>query len=174
MTAGKTYVLKDNRTGKESEYFTEFRFEKKESSFVFEFFCEKSCRFSACEGFNTAIYKGDVCEIFISVGGDRNVYYELEVAPNNSRFFKKIVFDGEQRHATEVADSFSSQVKNYKNGYSVVMEVPFKSIEYREDVETFFNAYRIETENGETDKFLLALSPTLSGSYHKPKYFVEM
>lgn len=174
MTANKTYILKDNRTGKDSEYLTEFRFVKNENSFTFEFYCEKSCRFSACEGFNTAIYNGDVCEIFISVGGNRNVYYELEVAPNNSRFFKKVVNDGGKRQSTEVADTFSSQVKDYKNGYSVVMEVPFESIEYREDVKTFFNAYRIETENGETDKFLLALSPTNSGTFHKPEYFSEM
>lgn len=174
MTADKTYYLKDNRTGKESEYITEFRFKKKENSFVFEFFCEKSCRFSACEGFNTAIYDGDVCEIFISADGNRNVYYELEVAPNNSRFFKKVVNNGGKRQSTEVEDAFSSQVKDYKNGYAVVMEVPFESIEYREDAETFFNAYRIETENGEKDKFLLALSPTLSGTFHKPEYFVKI
>ena len=40
--------------------------------------------------------------------------------------------------------------------------------------EVVFNAYRIETEGGEPDKNLLALSPTLCGTFHMPQFFIDI
>ena len=52
--------------------------------------------------------------------------------------------------------------------------IPDKAICLNQNGETFFNAYRIETEGGTPEKNLLALNPTLCGSFHMPQFFIPL
>ena len=70
--------------------------------------------------------------------------------------------------------AFEADVTDYKNGYSVEIRTPDAAIGVKENGEVVFNAYRIETEGGEPDKNLLALSPTLCGTFHMPQFFIDI
>ena len=61
-----------------------------------------------------------------------------------------------------------------ENCYSVNIFVPNEVIGVKKFGEVVFNAYRIETEGGEPDKNLLALSPTLCGTFHMPQFFIDI
>ena len=54
------------------------------------------------------------------------------------------------------------------------MFVPNEVIGVKKFGEVVFNAYRIETEGGEPEKNLLALNPTLCGTFHMPQFFIDI
>ena len=58
--------------------------------------------------------------------------------------------------------------------YRIKFSVPLDKIGYNEKIGIRYNAYRIETEGGITDKNLLALNPTLSDTFHKPEFFIKL
>lgn len=166
--------LKDNRTGEDTPFKTEIEYERRENGLFFAFDCENSKLFSAYDEDNAPIYKGDVAEVFICTCGDRHKYFELEVAPNGKVFFAKILNKDGIHIELLNPKSIKAEAFLRENGYSVNMFVPNEVIGVKKFGEVVFNAYRIETEGGEPDKNLLALSPTLCGTFHMPQFFIDI
>ena len=166
--------FKNSRTGEDIPFTTEFTLEKKDGFFEVEYKCKNSKFYSANTGYNTPIYEGDVCEIFISLADDIYTYYEIEVAPNNSVFFKKVVNKGDKRQAFAEENTLKTSVEINGNDYTVKMIIPYASVNYDVNKGAYFNAYRIETEGGYRDKNLLALNPTMSDTFHQPDKFIKL
>ena len=163
--------LQDNRIGGAASFKTAFDCGRKGSYLTFSFDCENSQRFSAYSEDNEPIYLGDVVEIFIGVGENPKKYFELEVAPNGTKFFAGIHNDGELK-VKLLEPIFKAEIENTESGYRVSISLPESAIGVSGDEKLYFNAFRIETEGGETEKYLQALSPTYSGSFHVPKFFI--
>lgn len=166
--------LKDNRTGEDTPFKTEIEYERRENGLFFAFDCENSKLFSACDEDNAPIYKGDVAEVFICACGDRRKYFELEVAPNGKVFFAKILNKDGIHIELLNPKSIKAEAFLRENGYSVNIFVPNEVIGVKKFGEVVFNAFRIETEGGEPEKNLLALSPTLCGTFHMPQFFIDI
>lgn len=169
----KTY-LKNNYTGEETPFKTVLDYGRYDGGLYFDFDCENSRLFSAYDKDNEPIYKGDVVELFICVGGDRRKYFEIEVAPNGAVFFAAIRNENGLHAKMLDTKSLAAKVTLREGGYRVEIKVPFAALGANGFGETVFNAYRIETEGGVPEKNLLALSPTLCGSFHMPQFFVPL
>lgn len=166
--------LKDNRTGEKTPFETKLEWERLEDKLVFKFDCENSELFSAYDEDNKPIYNGDVVELFICTCGDRRKYYEIEIAPNGRKFFASILNkDGIHAEMLDVS-KLDAKVTARENGYSVEIVVLNEVIGVKKFAEVVFNAYRIETEGGIPEKNLLALNPTLCGSFHMPQFFIDI
>ena len=169
------YTLKDNRTGGKAVYKTTVDVFLDEKYVNFEFDCKNSKFNSAYEGFNTNLYEGDVCEAFICTDGSRQIYYEIEVAPNNSVFFKRVENYGDgKRKSFPMPDVIVSSVELGSKDYSISIKVPLKDIGYSTENGILFNAYRIDTDGCESERHLFAINPTLSGSFHRPDFFIKL
>ncbi len=177
------FVLKNSRTGEDfPEYFTTLEVVKTQTHLSFSFDCKNSMFYSAGNEYNSDIYTGDVCEAFICVGEDLSWYYEIEVAPNNCQFLFKMHNVSEtleniklEQYPISKDDNFLvSEVVRYDNNYKVNFSVPLDKIGYDPNIGILFNAYRIETEGGYTDRHLLAVNPTLCETFHAPHKFIKL
>lgn len=162
--------LKENVTGGETQFTTLLDYSRVGNNLRFHFSCENSKLFSAYSEDNEPIYCGDVCEVFLSVDGKLNEYFEIEVAPNGTVFFAKILNDNGLK-ATFLKKNFKTSVTLTEKGYDVEIVIPYSSLGAGEHP-IYFNAFRIETEGGIPDKNLLALSPTLKTTFHVPEKFI--
>ena len=162
--------LKDSKTGQTAKYQTVLEYSRVGNSLRFKFTCKNSKFFSAYSEDNEPIYEGDVCEVFLSTGGKINEYYEIEVAPNGTVFFAKIVNDGGLK-TSFLEKNFSSNVTLNSDGYDVEITIPFESVAIGKHP-VYFNAYRIETQGG-SEQTLMALNPTLCPSFHVPEKFIQ-
>ena len=143
---------------------------------AFDFECKNSKFFSWSDKYNDDIWNGDVCEAFISTDGGLDDYYEIEVAPNNTIFLKHIFNDGKSLKAEPVPydDCFvHSEVNIYGNNYRVKFTVELDKMGYNKNIPVLYNAFRIETEGGISNKNLLSLNQTQCDTFHKPEFFVE-
>ena len=176
------YLLKENVCGTDAEYRTELEITEKSGIITFRFKAEHSALFCARRGYNKEHYLGDACEVFIGNSIDRKTYYEIEVSPRNDLFLAKITYNGEDESgAPDLTVNFvpeekcfvKSSVTEIKGGY--VAEISFeKNKIITGDGEIFFNAYRLETDGGEPEKYLFSLNPTLCGKFHVPGKFVRL
>ena len=174
----RTYILKNTRTGEEiPEFHTVVNVTLTDKELIFEFDCKNSQCFSAGNKYNDPIFDGDVCEAFICTDGNRNHYYEIEIAPNGTQFLKKVVNLGspDDYELEAVEESFLDvKTEICGNDYKVRFSMPLDKIGYDPKIGILYNIYRIETEGGETDKHLLAMNPTLKSRFHCPEAFVEL
>ena len=170
------YVLKDNRTGGEAIYKTTVEVTIDDKYINFYFDAKTSKLYSAYEGYNTNIYEGDVCEAFICTDGSRNIYYEIEISPNNSIFFKRVEnYGDDNRKSYAMLNTITSSVEINGEDYIAQFSIPLKDIGYDKEIGILFNAYRIDTDGGvKRDGHLFAVNPTLSGTFHKPEFFIEL
>ena len=168
--------LKNSRTGEETEFTTTVVIKMTETELSFEFFCKNSKFFSADNKYNGPIFDGDVCEAFISTDGTINNYYEIEVAPNNCVFLMKITNHGKGDIELEpINECFvESQVVKNGNDYVCKFSVPLDKIGYDKEKGILFNAFRIETDGGTTDKYLIAWQPACDNTFHRPDFFVKL
>ncbi len=158
-------ILKENITGAEACYKTEFKYRKCCKYLCFTFKAHHSALNSYSNKYNDELYRGDVCELFIKYGKE-NHYYEIEVAPNGVTFLADIENIDGNFHGNLINDCFvKTNAKIKKNTYIVRILIP-KSYIKTDKVE--FNAFRIETDGERPEKHLFALHPTLSCSFHKP------
>lgn len=157
--------LLDNRTGEKAKYKTLFYFKETKNNLIFKFKAFHSSLTSFSNVYNDAIYNGDVCEIFIKNSIDH--YFELEVAPNGTKFLSDIEnIDNKIKGTLINRCFFETKVKAKKNKYIVKIILPktnLKTNKYE------FNAFRIETDGEKANKYLFALHPTLSDTFHKIK-----
>ncbi len=171
----KTFILKENITGKDiPEFYTKVDVTLTDTDIIFEFDCKNTQYFSYCEGYNTEIWRGDVCEAYICTDGTSVNYYEIQVTHNNSNYFSK-VYNPDGNYQTTFIDEnpMLSSVEKVDGGYKVRFSIPLKAIGYDEKKGILMNVFRIETEGGIQDKNLLALNPTLTDTYHKPEFFIK-
>lgn len=167
--------LKNNITGEKANYVTAFYSERKNGKTVFRFSAENSRLYCPYKQNNQPLYEGDVCEVFI---GRRDAYYEIEVSPEGNCFFAMIKNDGNGKfHPEKFLDCRDIEYSAEKTdaGYNVTIGVPDAIIlSLCGDGEILFNAFRIETDGGEKEKYLYALSPTLCGTFHLSEAFIRL
>lgn len=166
--------LKNNYTGEETPFKTVLDYGRYDGGLYFNFDCENSQLFSAYDKDNEPIYRGDVAEIFICVCGDRRKYFEIEVAPNGTAFFAAIRNENGLHAKLLDTKTLQAKVTPRDGGYIAEIKIPFAALGYNGFGEIVFNAYRIETEGGVPEKNLLALNPTLCGTFHMPQFFVSL
>lgn len=172
-------TLKNSRTGKEiPEFDTKVNIVLSDNELSFEFFCKNSKFFSASNEYNGPIFDGDVCEAFICTGDDPTKYYEIEVSPNNTQFvsFMKNLGPGkyDAKYISKEDNFLKSEVEINGNDYRLKFWMPLDKIGYSKERGIKFNAYRIETEGGFTDRNLLALNPTMCDTFHVYEKFIEL
>lgn len=174
-------LLKNCESGEKAVYNTHLTVTRNEKTVSFKFVCENSKLFCAHKGYNKFHCDGDVCEIFIGSDNERKSYYEIELSPANDLLLGKITFSGwnaeENKPILElkyVDDCFvKSTVKPIENGYEATITINTDDVKTGEG-KIFFNAFRIETDGGETEKHLFALSPTMRRKFHVPEKFVYL
>lgn len=173
------YLLKENVSGGPAPFDTELEITETDDEYVFVFFAEHSFGYCVCNEYNGPHYKGDVCEIFIGTDPSRKTYYEVEVNPRNALFLAKITYCGNNPKGDPVIEAefvpeedgfVKSSVTVTGGGYTAVIRIRKERVSTGNG-KTFFNAYRIETDGGETEKHLFALSPTLRKKFHVPEKF---
>ena len=172
------YELKNNKTGLPTDYKTTLKILEKNNEVTFNFTCENTSFFCPYEGFYNAIHSlGDMVEILIGSDKDRKFYYEIELSPNNDAFISKIEYKGLSEKNLPVLELtycdnnfLKTSVKTTSNGYTC--NITFnKNDVITGDGELYFNAYRIETDDGVINKHLISLFPTMTGYFHKPESF---
>ncbi|MCQ3035755.1 MAG: hypothetical protein MJ248_06060 [Bacilli bacterium] len=166
--------LKNNITGEEAIYETKFDIKICEGKLVLNYYAKHSQFYSYSDKFNDDIYKGDVVEIFIDVG-QKDHYWEIEVAPNGTVFLADITNDGKSFSGARLKENFvERKVTLYENDYDVLMEIPLDKLGYNPEYGIKYNAYRIDTDGGIENAHLFALSPTMCGSFHKKEAFIKL
>ena len=173
------YNLKNCRDGSDAVYDTTVEISENEGRLYFKFDCKNSKYFCPFHNYNDIHSSGDICEILIGSDPDRKKYFEIEISPENVLMIGLIEKCGEDEDGPVlkldlVDDCFiDSKVTLTDNGY--IAELWFdKSCVRTDESDLFFNAYRIETDGGESEKHLFALSPTMRGKFHTPEYFVYL
>ncbi|MBR2722648.1 MAG: hypothetical protein IKB75_07745 [Clostridia bacterium] len=175
------HPLKDSRTGKEAIYPTTvditvgdgiitFLFEAKHS----DFYCPYHGQYNALHS------EGDVCEVFIGSSEDHLSYYEMEISPKGDLMLGKMRYRGEDGENGPIMDLdfvddcfVTGHAELTEDGYRASFTFPLSAIKTG-DGPIYFNAYRIDTDGGEMDKHLFALSPTMRPWFHTPTYFVNL
>jgi len=167
--------LKDNKTGKQATYKTDFSIELTKKYILVTFIAHSSKFNSYSDKYNDEIYKGDVCELFLATSKNKNRYYEIEVAPNNTAYLAEIYNNNGVLEHYYIEENFlTTNVVKDKDTYKATISIPLEKLKYTSLEDFYFNAFRIETDGGEIEKYLFAFNPTLCGSFHKPEFFVKL
>ncbi len=174
--------LMDSRTGKAPIYDTALQIIRENGYIHFHFTAHCSTCFSPYPNYNDDHFQGDVCEIFIGAGPERNEYYEIELSPAGGLFLAKVTNHGLDPENRPILDLcyierencfVDASVEKIPNGYKAAISVDESALSAGND-DIFFNAYRIETEGRASDLHLFALSPTLQPTFHIPQSFVPL
>ena len=175
------YTLKECRTGKdEHERKSTVEITEKDGVVTFVFTAENSKYWCPYKEYNKIHSEGDICEILIGTDPERKQYYEIEISPHNGLMLAKMEYKGEDEEGPVLGIEFvekafvETQVLLRNNGYVATVKVPLKDINTGKG-EVYFNAYRIDTDDGkfvEDEQLLYALNPTLRGKFHTPDKFV--
>lgn len=166
--------FKDNKTGLEAIYETEFDIKIIDNKLVLNYFAKNSQFFSYSNKYNDDIYNGDVVEVFLDMG-IKDHYWEIEVAPNGTVFLADITNDGKSFSGVRLEDNFVyREVTLFEKDYKVLIELPLDKLGYDPVKGIKYNAYRIDTDGGTPNAHLFALNPTLCGSFHKKESFIKL
>ena len=172
------YELKNCRDGSPATYHTTVDITEKDNVVTFHFEAEHSSFYCPYDEYNGLHSDGDACEVLIGSDPERRVYYEIEISAKGDLMLAEMVnhsVDEKGEPILEihfVEDCFlNSHVVKKGNGYTATVSFD-KSKIMSGDGEIYFNAYRLETDGGETDKHLFALIPTMRPKFHAPSYFV--
>ena len=161
------YILKDNRTGNASPLRTRFSIIRDNSRLKCSFEAYDSSLNSYSSVDNDDLYKGDAVEIFLDFG-DEDRYLEIEVAPNGTKFVAFII-NKEINFIDPNLVETRSVIKG--NDYFVDIDVDLSKFKVNGPIK--FNAYRIETKRIKRDYILLAVNPTLCGTFHVRNSFIK-
>lgn len=174
------YKLKNCRNGEPAAYDSTVEITEQNETLFFRFTAQSSQYYCPNRGYNGIHSEGDACEILIGSDPARKVYYEIEISPENELMIAKMTYGGVNEnnepilHIDFVEKPFvESTVTKTENGY--VAELKFRKKDILSgDGEIYFNAYRLETDGGESEKHLFALNPTMRGKFHVPPYYVYL
>lgn len=173
------YDLKNCRDSSAAVYHTTVEIKRNGGKLHFKFDCKNSQYYCPFHNYNDIHSSGDICELLIGSDPERKKYFEIEISPENVLMIGLIEKCGEDESGPVlkldlVDDCFiESKVTLTTDGY--IAELWFDESYVRTgDNDMFFNAYRIETDGGESEKHLFALNPTMRGKFHTPEYFVNL
>ena len=160
------YLLKNNRDGSPAVYKTTLDVSQDERYIYFDFVAEHSDYYCPYGNYNDIHSCGDAVEVLIGTDPTRKTYYELEVNPNNVKMLAKMTVtelddDGAAKLHIDFVDEkdcfFTSNTAQTPDGYVVCIAVDKNRLNMPVE-QIYFNAYRLETDGGEMEKHLFALS----------------
>ena len=155
--------LKNNFNGEIAKPKTSFEIERIDGCIKATFIAYDSSLISFSDKDNDDLWRGNVVELFLDLG-DKDFYYEFEVAPNGRKFIAKKYID----HLEYLSpSSFKSEVIRDGNNYKATM-----MIEAKTNKEILYNAFRIERK--EKSNVLEALSPTYCDTFHVRDKFIKL
>ena len=166
-------VLKNIINGAPCKNYTGIRLDQVEDYLIIEFRCEYSGRFDTPYArYNDPIYRGEVVEFFIGVEGDE-IYYEFDLAPNNTLFNARIFYHEKYGAFTKVIDEnfVLHSIDLKENEYVAALKIPFEKIGGRNKAYVY-NAYRI-VDNGKEKEFQ-ALNPIGKVDFHCKDKFIKL
>ncbi len=168
-----TDKLKNIIDGTPCENCTRLIVDGDEKYLTIEFHCEYSGKYDTPYArYNDPIYRGEVVEFFVGVKGEE-IYFEFDLAPNDTLFNAKIFYHKEHGAFTKVIDEkfvlHGVEVKDSE--YIACMKIPFEKIGGKAQ-QYIFNAYRI-VSNGEKKEFQ-ALNPIGKIDFHCRDKFIEL
>ena len=171
------HELLNSRNGKKMDFATTVAISETDKDYVFSFYAESSQFYCPYKNYNEDHWEGDVCEVFIGDKDDPMRYFEIEVNPEGSLFFARIFNPGDP-DAIEVElianDMIGYGAEKVGNDYKAEIRVDKAKLNVPVD-RIVFNAFRIETDGGETNKHLIALSPTMyDDQFHVTGAFVPL
>ena len=173
------YYLKNCRDGSKATYNTSVEIKKSNGKLYFKFVCNNSKFYCPFHNYNDIHSSGDICELLIGSDPNRKKYYEIEISPENMLMIGLIEKCGEDENGPILKLQFvdecfiESKITPIENGYIAELWFDERYIRTSND-DVYFNAYRIETDGGESEKHLFALNPTMRGKFHTPEYFVYL
>ena len=168
---GKTYYMRENVTGAESEKCRfRCRFGKREAEFFFD--VKDADLISPFQEDNEDIWQGDAVEVFLSPDGDFARYYELEVSPFGVRFWGEIAFSESMRVLKKLPPPFRAEVTRTEAGYAVHIRLPLSAMQGYDRAAVMLNAFRLD-KKADGRQELYALNPTRCETFHKPEYFLK-
>ena len=174
------YSLKNCRDGSKATYETTVEIKETDGRLYFKFVAKNSQYYCPYHNYNDIHSEGDACELLIGTDPERKQYYEIEISPENKLMIALMTYGGDdvdgepQLNIDFVNESFiDSKVTLTDDGYIAELWFDKKYIRTCDD-DIYFNAYRLETDGGESEKHLFALSPTMRGKFHTPEYFVYL
>ena len=112
---------------------------------------------------NSDLWKDNVVELFLDLG-DKDFYYEFEVAPNGATFTAKKYPSHLEYLPNDIIDSY---VSINGNTYEVELRIDLTKFPKFDSIK--YNAFRIER-----GKLLQALSPTHSDTFHVREKFITL
>lgn len=159
---GQKYYFFDNFKGEiKTKSNVVITFLSNELIFNYEIFDEELV--SPYKEDNEDLYNHDVVEVFISLDGRKEEYFEYELTPFNLRFFgliKNPTLD--KPYLTRITPEFESEVTQFDGGYLAKIIIDLKEKTSLEDV--LLNCYWVDYSNNEC-KFY-SINPTLNPSFH--------
>lgn len=168
-----TDTLKNIIGGTPCENCTTLTLDEDERYLIVKFHCEHKGKYDTPYArYNDPIYRGEVVEFFIGVK-DAEIYFEFDLAPNDTLFNAKIFYHTEHGAFTKVIDEkfVLHGVEHKENKYMAIMKIPFEKIGGKAR-RYIFNAYRIAS-NGEKKEFQ-ALNPVGKIDFHCRDKFIEL
>lgn len=172
------YKLKNCRTGEDAIYDSTVEITEQNDVLTFKFTAESSKYFCPNRSYNGIHSEGDACEILIGSDPNRKTYYEIEISPENELMIAKMTYCGVDEENSPILNIdfvekpfIKSSVQKTNNGYIATVSFDKKNI-LSGNGEIYFNAYRLETDGGESEKHLFALNPTMRSKFHVPPYYV--
>ncbi len=180
MCAVLVYNLKNCRDGSKATYNTTVEITSSNGRLYFKFVAKNSQCFCPYHNYNNLHSEGDACELLIGTDPERRQYYEIEISPENKLMIALMTYCGDDEEGEPqlkldfVQKSFiDSRITLTQDGYIAELWFDERYIRTSED-DIYFNAYRLETDGGESEKHLFALSHTMRGKFHTPEYFVYL
>ena len=168
----KTYYLRENMTGAESEKCRfRCRFGEREAEFFFD--VKDADLISPFKEDNEDVWQGDAVEVFLSPDGDLTRYYELEVSPFGVRFWGEIAFSESMRVLKKLPPPFRAEVTRTEAGYAVHIRLPLAAMQGYDRAAVMLNAFRLD-KKADGGQELYALNPTRCDTFHKPQYFLKI
>lgn len=160
-------VLRENIKGGKPEVKTLVSYHKLGNTLFYKIKAFDSSLKGYSDKDNDTLYRGDTVEVFLDLG-DKDFYYEFEVAPNGAVFVAKKYSD----HLEFINRGFfHAKSKIDGTNYEVKMEIDLSDLGNFGTIK--HNVYRIETKRIKSDYILAALEPTLCNSFHVRSKFIK-
>ena len=172
------YKLKNCRDGSDAPYETTVEITEEGNVLVFKFTAEHTKFYCPHHNYNDIHSEGDACEVLIGTDPERKLYYEIEISPENQLMCALMENKGDDENGVPILEInfidelfVQSKVHCTETSYEATIRFSKENI-LSGDGEIYFNAYRLETDGGETDKHLMALNPTMKPKFHSPSHFL--
>ena len=166
------YELKNCRNGEPCEHPSTVEITECDGVVKFFFHCEETQYYCPYHSYNKIHSIGDACEVLIGTDPARKQYYELEISAEGELMLAKMTNHGLDEKGDPILDIGFVDVPFIKGefiktekGYDASFTFKLADINTG-DGEVYFNAFRLDTDGGEKNKHLYALSPTFVPRFH--------